>query len=238
MLFNLIGDPSFSYKVTASRYGRPHTFRRRPLFILDPHLLGLAEYLRSAVVHRVTVEAGAVTPDPTAEAMALLPIPNLDSLTQAQARTTFTAPVDVGNDVEYTAASGDDAAKVVARVSPGAEAIFNINLDMRDPGTGQKVNFSLTDGENFKFQIKKTAFGKAEIVVRKDVDLSAGQYPFQLVVNEFESAPANTRVVDVVVHVVVDNEAPKFIDAPTSGTVAERALWTTLLRSRPSARAT
>ena len=170
------------------------------------------------------MEAGAETPDPTAEATALLPIPNLDSLTQAQARTTFTAPVGVGNDVEYTAASGDDAAKVVARVSPGAEAIFNINLDMRDPGTDQQVNFSLTDGENFKFQIKKTAFGKAEIVVRKDVDLSAGQYPFQLVVNEFESAPANTRVVDVVVHVVVDNEPPKFIDAPTSGTVAERAV--------------
>ena len=117
--------------------------------------------------------------------------------------------------------------KIVARVSldtEAAEAIFNINLDMRDPGTDQQVNFSLTDGDNFKFQIKKTAFGKAEIVVKKDVDLSAGQYPFQLVVNEFESAPANTRVVDVVVHVVVDNEPPKFIDAPTSGTVAERAV--------------
>ena len=220
VVFNLLGASSFTYQVTApSTEGGPHDFSGVLTQAGDA-----TEYTVSDDSGGVTVEAGAVTPDPTAEATALLPIPNLDSLTQAQARTTFTAPVGVGNDVEYTAASGDDAAKVVARVSPSAEAIFDINLNMRDPGTDQQVNFSLTDGDNLKFQIKKTAFGKAEIVVRKDVDLSAGKYPFQLVVNEFESAPANTRVVDVVVHVVVDNEAPEFKDAPASGTVAERAM--------------
>ena len=143
LVFNISGVPSFYYEVTASSTAGPHTFVGS-LTAADQN-----DYAISGP-SSVTVEAGAVTPDPTPEATtALLPIPNLDSLTAAQGRTTFTAPVGVGNDVEYTAASGDDAAKVVARVSPGAEAIFNINLDMRDPGTDQQVNFSLTDGENF-----------------------------------------------------------------------------------------
>ena len=125
----------------------------------------------------------------------------------------------------YTAEEdGATDAKVTVRVSPGAKAIVNIDLGMADPETGQKVNFSLTDGANLDFQIKKTAYGMAEIVVKSGVTLTAGRDNFQLVVNEFENAPANTEDVDIEVTVVIDNEPPAFTTAPESGTVAERAV--------------
>ena len=125
--------------------------------------------------------------------------------------------------MEYIAAAGENDAKVVARVSPGASAIIKINLDMADPGTGQKVNFSLTDGDTLSFQIKKTAYGTAEIVAKEGVDLTSGQYDFELVVNEFENAPANSSQIDIEVNVVIDNKAPVFdANAPTTGTVPER----------------
>ena len=130
-----------------------------------------------------------------------------------------------GNDLVYTAEEdGATDAKVTVRVSPGAKAIVNIDLGMADPGTGQKVNFSLTDGANLDFQIKKTAYGMAEIVVKNGVTLTAGRDNFQLVVNEFENAPANTEDVYIEVIVVIDNEPPAFTTAPASGTVAERAV--------------
>ena len=170
------------------------------------------------------MEAGAVTPDPdpTPEVIPPLAIPDLDSLNPAT-QDIFVAGM-AGNSVQYTAASGTDDAKVVARVSPGAEAIITIDLGMAAFPDSQQVNFSLTDGANLDFQIKKTGDDTAEIVVKDGVTLTAGQNNFQLVVNEFGNAPANTEDVDIVVHVVIDNEPPEFTDAPASGTVAERAM--------------
>ena len=47
---------------------------------------------------------------------------------------------------------------------------------------------------------------------------------FQLVVNEFENAPANTQDIDVAVTVVIDNAPPDVHEfAPASGSVDERA---------------
>ena len=185
-----------------------------------PHLMGLRLYPVGGP-SSVTVEAGAVTPDPTPDAMPALAIPDLDGL-NPETQGIF-SPAMAGNDLTYTAEGANDA-KVAVRVSPGAEAIVNIDLGMVDPETGQKVNFSLTDGANLDFQIKKTAYGMAEIVVKEGVTLTAGQYNFQLVVNEFKNAPANTEDVDIEVTVVIDNEPPTFTDPPESGTVAERAM--------------
>ena len=97
--------------------------------------------------------------------------------------------------------------KVVARVSPGAEALVIIDLGMAAFPDSQQINFSLTDGANLDFQIKKTGQDTAMIVAKDGVDLTSGRYNFQLVVNEFGNAPANTEDVDVQVHVVIDNEA-------------------------------
>ena len=172
----------------------------------------------------VTVADDTVTPDPdaTPTAVPALAIPDLGSLTATQAQAIF-AGTD-GNSVSYTAAAGENDAQIVARVSPGAEAIVTIDLGMAEITTDQQVNFSLTDGANLDFQIKKTGQDTAMIVAKDGVDLTSGQYNFQLVVNEFGNAPANTEDVDVQVHVVIDNEAPTFTDAPASGTVAERAM--------------
>ena len=133
-----------------------------------------------------------------------------------------------GNSLTYTAEVRGTDAKVAVRVSPGAEAIVNIDLGMAAITTDQQVNFSLTDGANLDFQIKKTGDDTAEIVVKNGVTLTAGQYAFQLVVNEFENAPANTEDVDIEVTVVIDNEPPAFTNPPESGTVAERAMDATI----------
>ena len=211
--FNLAGATSFSYQVTASGVESSHAFSG---VLLDA--AGVETIVGGPT--DVTVEAGAVTPDPTPETKPALEIPDLDGL-NPETQGIF-SPAMAGNDLTYTAEGANDA-KVVVRVSPGAEAIVNIDLGMVDPETGQKVNFSLTDGANLDFQIKKTAYGMAEIVVKDGVTLTAGQYNFQLVVNEFENAPANTEDVDIEVTVVIDNEPPTFTDPPESGTVAERA---------------
>ena len=161
-------------------------------------------------------------PDATPTAVPALAIPDLDNLTATQASAIF-AGTD-GNSVSYTAAAGENDAQIVARVSPGAEAILIIDLGMAEITTDQQVNFSLTDGANLDFQIKKTGQDTAMIVAKDGVDLTSGQYNFQLVVNEFGNAPANSEYVDVQVHVVIDNEPPMFTDAPASGTVEERAM--------------
>ena len=149
----------------------------------------------SAVLPEVTVAAGgAVTPDPeatpeaTPEVIPALDIPDLDNARGG----IFTAGTD-GNDLKYTAESGDDDAKVAVRVSPGVTAIIDIDLGMDPITTDQQVNFSLTDGEEFGFQIKKTGDDTAEIVVREGVTLDSGQHNFKLVVNEYLNAPANTE---------------------------------------------
>ena len=66
----------------------------------------------------------------------------------------------------------------------------------------RQINFSLTDGDNLNFQIKKTGDDTAEIVAKDGVklDLRTGTHYFELVVNEFGNAPANTEDVDVQVH--------------------------------------
>ena len=87
----------------------------------------------------------------------------------------------------------------------------------------KQVNFSLTDGDNLDFQVKNNGDGTAEIVVKNGVSLTSGTQNFQLVVNEQGNAPANTEDIDIEVTVVIDNQAPMFVSAPMSGTVAERA---------------
>ena len=202
------GDKSFDYVVTASSTAGSYSFSGT---LADDDLLESAVGGESTL----TVSGDAVptdpdpTPEATAEALPPLAIPDLDGLNPA-AQMIFSAGME-GNDLTYTAEGANDA-KVVVRVSPGAEAIVNIDLGMVDPETGQKVNFSLTDGANLDFQIKKTAYGMAEIVVKEGVTLTAGQYNFQLVVNEFKNAPANTEDVDIEVTVVIDNEPPAFTD--------------------------
>ena len=178
--------------------------------------------LRSAGILNVTVATDA-TPDPEATpdpAVPALAIPDLDNLPANQSIFAATE----GNSVAYTAEAGATDAKVVARVSPGAEALVIIDLGMAAFPDSQQINFSLTDGANLDFQIKKTGPDTAMIVAKDGVDLTSGRYNFQLVVNEFGNAPANTEDVDVQVHVVIDNEAPTFTDAPASGTVEERAM--------------
>ena len=128
----------------------------------------------------------------------------------------------------YTAADDPSDAKVVARIGPDVTEIVSIDLGVSVPSDKQ-INFSLTDGDNLPFQIKKTGDDTAMIVKREGATLTSAQpYNFQLVVNEFENAPANTQDVDVVVNVVIDNEPPTFTDAPASGTVLERATDATI----------
>ena len=70
----------------------------------------------------------------------------------------------------YTAEAGATDAKVVARVSPGAEALVIIDLGMAAFPDSQQINFSLTDGANLDFQIKKTGPDTAMIVAKEGVD--------------------------------------------------------------------
>ena len=218
LVFPFLGTNDFSYVLTAPSTEDSYPFdgTLNPGPDTQPVDVGGAD--------TVTVSGDAVTPDPdtTPEALPALAIPDLDNLTASQASAIFSATD--GNSVAYTAEAGGTDAGIVARVSPGAEALVNIDLDMAAFPDSQQINFSLTDGDNFKFQIKKTGPDTAMIVAREGVDLTSGQYNFKLIVNEFGNAPANTEDVDVQVHVVIDNEAPKFTDAPASGTVAERAM--------------
>ena len=221
--FTLQGaDRSFSYVVTASSVEGDHAFEGT----LTDEDRGSSDVGGDT---DVTVAADAVTPDPevtpeaTPEALPALMIPDLDNLTEAQGKAIFSAAAGTGNSVAYTPEAGANDAGIIARVSPREVALVTIDLDMAAFPDSQKINFSLTDGDNFEFQIKKTGPDTAMIVAREGVVLTSGQYNFKLVVNEFGNAPANTEDVDVQVDVVIDNEAPKFTTPPESGTVAERA---------------
>ena len=225
--FTLIGETEVTYTVTA-----PDTASSTPgVFegILQYRDATGPQELTLTGATEVTVEAETTTPDPEAtpdpDATPVPPpalaIPDLDGL-NPETQTIFVAGM-AGNDLTYTAEAGANDAKVAVRVSPGAKAIVNIDLGMAAITTDQQVNFSLTDGANLDFQIKKTGDDTAEIVVKEGVTLTAGQNNFQLVVNEFENAPANTEDVDIEVTVVIDNEPPAFTNPPESGTVAERA---------------
>ena len=231
--FTLFGDTEIAYTVTA-----PDTASSTPgVFegILQYRDATGPQELTLTGATEVTVEAATTTPDPEAtpdpDATPVPPpplaIPDLDGLNPAT--QGIFSPGMAGNSLTYTAEVDEDTdAKVAVRVSPGAEAIVNIDLGMAAITTDQQVNFSLTDGANLDFQIKKTGDDTAEIVVKNGVTLTAGQYAFQLVVNEFENAPANTEDVDIEVTVVIDNEPPAFTNPPESGTVAERAMDATI----------
>ena len=103
----------------------------------------------------------------------------------------------------------------------------------------QKVNFSLTDGHNLPFQIKKidmadltleddtdnptVQYNRAEIIVRPSATLSESSYEFELSVNELDNAAENSALMDVRIKIAVDNTAPTFVGGLVSEfTVAER----------------
>ena len=216
--FTLQGERSFTYTVTASSTEGSYPFEGslRDSDRMDSLVGGATE---------VTVAADdGTTPDPTATATPdALAIPDLDTL-NPDAQVVFTAGGMEGNDLVYTAEVDEDTdAKVAVRVSPGVSAIIDIDLDMAEITTDQQVNFSLTDGEELGFQIKKTSQDTAEIVVKEGATLASGQHNFKLVVNEYLNAPANTEDVDIEVTVVIDNAAPEWTVTPVSGTVPERA---------------
>ena len=98
----------------------------------------------------------------------------------------------------------------------------------------QKVNFSLTDGANLPFQIKKIdemddngttvpAYDRAEILVRPGVTLTESSYEFELSANELGNPAENSDAKNVKIIIAVDNTAPTFVDSLlTEATVAER----------------
>ena len=109
----------------------------------------------------------------------------------------------------------------------------------------QKVNFSLTDGNNLPFQIKKiideienttddaednlddptVQYDRAEIIVRPGVQrCQESTYEFDLSANELGNAAENSVAIDVRIVIAVDNTAPSFATAQLAeATVAERA---------------
>ena len=216
--FTLLGsDKTFSYVVMASGTDGDYTFNG---VLRDDDAMDTAVGGDSMV----TVSTATPTPVPTATPVGpvmFTSLPDLDNLDPAS-QTVFMA-ADAKNSLSYTAASGSSDAMVTVRVSPGMVNLINVDLGIPDFPDTQQVNFSLTDGDNLQFRVSKTGADMAEIV--SVGSLTSGQYEFKLVVNEYENAPVNTEDVDVVVDVVIDNQAPEFdADAPTSGTVAERAM--------------
>ena len=216
--FTLQGETSFTYTVTASSTAGAHPFAGVLTdSIPQTHTVGGAPSVTVSAGDGTTQPTPAPTPPPPA-----LELPDLDTL-NPDAQVVFTAGMD-GNALVYTAEVDEDTdAKVAVRVSPGVSAIIDIDLDMADITTDQQVNFSLTDGKELGFQIKKTSQDTAEIVVKEGATLSSGQHNFKLVVNEFENAPSNTEDVDIEVTVVIDNAAPEWTVTPVSGMVPERA---------------
>ena len=173
----------------------------------------------------------------------LTPTGNMTDITADAGAAVFTAPDDTGSLVAHTvAATPDDGppveAKVSVRIAPGVDDIVDINLAMTALAAHhQKVNFSLTDGANLKFQVRKftmldtdgdstleRVYDRAQIIKRPGETLDPGtDYTFTLTVNEFENAPRNSVSIDFSVMVVTDNTAPVFTVKPESGTVTERA---------------
>ena len=150
--------------------------------------------------------------------------------------STITAPPGTGNKVASVPANPlanpPTSARVDIRVGPNKDKIAIANADVEDDETGtdlmphhQKLNFSLTDGSNLPFQIKKTGLEAAEIIKRPGATLTPGApYDLTLTVNEFGNAPANSVEIDIRVVVVVDNVPPEFVaGSPTAGSVPERA---------------
>ena len=154
----------------------------------------------------------------------------------ADGDSTLAAPTDSGNAVTFVTSSEDEDEHYVVRISPGTKKIATVFVggDTADGGDGEgdyahgvhqnPINFSLTNGDEVDFQVKKMNESTAEIQVKPGVELTAANspYKFTLIVNEFTRAPSNAVSIDVMVSVVLDNVAPMF-DAPSAGTVPERA---------------
>ena len=97
----------------------------------------------------------------------------------------------------------------------------------------QKINFSLTDGNNLPFQIQKidmadltpdddthdpiVQYNRAEVRVRPGVTLSESSYEFNLSANELGNAAANSDSKAIKILVAVDNTAPSFDASQSSG---------------------
>ena len=93
--------------------------------------------------------------------------------------------------------------KVSARISPDVDDSHQYQPWYHRYRLVRQINFSLTDGDNLDFQIKKTGDDTAAMIVAKegvDLELRTGTHYFELVVNEFGNAPANTSDIDVQVH--------------------------------------
>ena len=210
--FNLLGASSISYQIAAASADGDYTYRGGTV----RHQNGTEADVDGAMTVTVATDAPPPPPGP-------LVLPDLDS----GAEGLFSAPADSGNDVSYTAASDDDDAKVSVRVGPDAMAIVNIDLGDITVPEGKEINFSLTDGSNLPYQVKKITDTTAEIVVKSGS--TATTHAFQLVVNELGNAPANTQDIIIDVTVVIDNAPPVWTSSPATGTVAERAAGGTLI---------
>ena len=163
--------------------------------------------------------------------------------------TLLDEPSGVANLVEFVSsadAGEGNPARYDIRVAPSVETIALVTAGVTTPEAGdddlgphhQRLNFSLTDGNNLPFQILKLAtfglddegdpvpsYNRANIIKRPGAELTAGTpYNFTLTVNELGNAAANAVEIDIRLTVVVDNEPPEFATgAPVAATVTERA---------------
>ena len=163
----------------------------------------------------------------------------------ASTTSVVSVPRGVANEVTFVAATTDDPAKYAARIGPTTEKVAHIVVNTAQDLAShhQKLNFSLSDGNNLPFQILKLSnydanndntaeavFDRAEIIKRPGATLTAdAPYNFTLSVNELGNAPSNSVEIDISVKVVLDNVPPAFdTGAPAEGTVTERASGATI----------
>ena len=153
----------------------------------------------------------------------------------------LTVPIGSGYSREYigpvtTPPSAVAPARIEVRIDANATTILDVDVNVPTSGFHTSpLNFSLTDGDNLKFRIRKLTekpvgtrvFDKAEIIVAPEYVgklTSVEPYKFTLTVNELGHAPDNSEEIEIWVFVVVDNTAPTFAaGTPTTGTVKERA---------------
>ena len=144
--------------------------------------------------------------------------------------STFDVPDDSGYSHSLAPADEDGPERIVVRVDADATAILTADVGVNPDPHQQLLNFSLTDGDNLLFRIRKTGLDTAEIVKAPGAALtSVAPYKFTFRVNELTNAPANSKQIEIWVIVVIDNTAPTFApDTPTTGSVDERANGVTI----------
>ena len=143
--------------------------------------------------------------------------------------------VPVGSGNKFVANEGNPAAtpptsdRLDIRVGPTTTKIGIVAADVDGDDLlphNQKLNFSLVDGGDLEFQIRKMGLMGAAINVKSGSGLSPADspYDFTLSVNEFGNAPGNSQELAIRVIVVSDNVPPVFgASQPTAGTVIERS---------------